>query len=165
VAVTLSLGAIETTNIILAAAAAVTAVVTAGALWAALKGVRDELWLQTFAEYTRRYNEIAKEIPAHARGTDTSYDLATLGPDERGRILNLMRAYANLCSEEHYLHKKKRIDRTTWDIWKMGIESMFEYRWFRQAWADLRTEYSAYQEFIDYFNGCYDRAEAASSER
>ncbi len=33
-----------------------------------LKGIREQLWLMTFSEYTRRYSEIMDLLPPDARG-------------------------------------------------------------------------------------------------
>jgi len=44
-----------TINQILAVAGVGTLIATTCAVWVALTGVRDQLWLQTFSEYTRRY--------------------------------------------------------------------------------------------------------------
>jgi hypothetical protein len=39
-----------------------TVAVTGGEVPFTLKGVREQLWLQMFSEYTRRYHEIVREL-------------------------------------------------------------------------------------------------------
>jgi hypothetical protein len=124
------------------------------AIWASLRGVRHQLWLQTFAEYTRRYAEIAQQIPSHARTAGGAYRLDALDEDERDRLLNLARSYINLCSEEHYLHGRGRIDPETWRLWTLGIQSMFELEWFCEAWTRLSREYAKYEAFHQFFVQC-----------
>src|SRR5690242_2133338 len=94
---------------------AITAVVSA------LRGVRAQLWLQTFSEYTRRYGEIVLELPSEARRPGGRFVFEDLDADEQGRVLNIARAYLNLCSEEYFLHSRGRIDDETWAIWRAGI--------------------------------------------
>jgi hypothetical protein len=148
-------------NEIIAIAAVGTLLVTAMAVLVTLKGVRDELWLQTFAEYTRRYVECVRELPPEARDPAADFALDALEGPERHRILNAARLYVNLCSEEHYLHDRKRIDSETWDIWALGMRDAFRLPWFRSAWRALRHEYEPYIDFCIFFDDCLRTSDPA----
>lgn len=141
-------------NDVIAIAATGTLLVTAGALVITLRGVREQLWLQTFAEYTRRYVECVRELPPEARDPAADFALDKLDGPERHRLLNAARMYVNLCSEEHYLHSKKKIDPETWDIWALGMRDAFRLPWFQAAWRALRHEYTPYREFCAFFDDC-----------
>lgn len=123
----------------------------------AIGGVRDQLWMQMFSEYTRRYSEIMEPIPFDARQSQGAYDLNILLVADRAAILNAMRRYFNLCSEELFLHSKGRIDDQLWEIWRRGIESVTVLSAFRSGWTLLRDEYSQYPEFIDFMDACSGR--------
>jgi hypothetical protein len=143
-----------------------TLIVSAVAILLSLRGVRNQLWLHTFSEYTRRYAEVVVELPPAARNPRVEFDLMKLDAGERERLLNVVRSYLNLCSEEHYLHDKHRIDHQTWGIWTTGMEDMFRLGWFRQAWDELKDEYRLYPEFREFFgNRVPASAEALASAR
>jgi hypothetical protein len=155
-----------TTSQIIAITGIATLVATAVVIYVTLKGVRDELWLQTFAEYTGRYRDYAREIPPFARDPHSTFTLADLAEGERARILNAARMYVNLCSEEHYLHSRQKIDEETWAIWTQGMRDTFEAAWFREAWASIQHEYRLYPAFCEFFEDCLgDRSRAQATSK
>jgi hypothetical protein len=149
-----------TTNQIIAVAGVATFFLTAAAILVTLKGVRDQLWLQTFSEWTRRYLDYACKLPAAARNPDGSFSLDALDAQERDDLVDAVRMYVNLCSEEHYLHSRGNIDHKTWRIWTLGMEDAFRAAWFRATWLQLRHEYRAYEDFQTFF----DQFEAAADK-
>lgn len=128
--------------------------VTAAALYATIRGMRDQLWLHTFSEYTRRYAEVVRDLPSEGRRPNSSFDIQALSDAERDRVHNAARAYLNLTSEEFFLHSRGRIDDETWSIWCAGIEQTVRLPWFRGAWADLEPEYAYVPEFGGFVNRC-----------
>jgi hypothetical protein len=116
-------------------------------VWVTLRGIREQLWLLTFSEYTRRYAEIVDMLPPDARRPGATFDFAALSPPERDRILTAMRRYLNLCSEERFLHSRGKIDATTWSIWRTGIRDTARLPCFQAAWTMLRSEYEYYTDF------------------
>jgi hypothetical protein len=141
---------------VIAIATVVGVLVAAVALFVALKGVRDQMWLQTFAEYTRRYNEIVRELPAQSRRPGSDFSLATLNQNDRDRVVNAARSYLNLCSEEFYLHSRGRIDDSTWDIWKQGMIETLRLPWMQQTWNELQEEYRYFHEFCGFIRNCIE---------
>lgn len=121
--------------------------VTGFALAMSLRSVRDQLWLQTFSEYTRRYLDILDSLPEEARVPDESLDPNELRPAERRKLLISLRRYFNLCSEEFYLRKRKRIDAETWRIWESGIQATMRLPTFRNGWTILGPEYAYFAGF------------------
>jgi hypothetical protein len=139
--------------------------VTGIAILVTLKGVRDQLWLQTFSEWTDRYLDYVRELPPSARDSASGFSLDALDGQERARILNAVRLYLNLCSEEHYLHSRGKIDDETWEIWVVGMQDAFEAKWFRSAWRELRHEYHCYEGFRVFFDDCEAAAVARRATR
>jgi hypothetical protein len=93
--------------IVVASLAAV--IVSALAIVAGLKGVRDQLRVTIFLEYTERYSKIMQNMPYMAREPGSDYELASQSEEERRRVLAVFREYLNLCSEEKWLHDQNRI--------------------------------------------------------
>ena len=127
------------------------------AIFVALRGVRDELWMITFAEYTNRYAMIMDGLPFEARRPGGNFDLDQLQPSERERVLGAMRRYLNLCSEEFYLHGRGKIDKKTWSIWKTGIRDTIRLPCFHGSWSLLRVEYDYFPDFCAFMDGLIER--------
>jgi hypothetical protein len=89
-----------TTTQWIAIASLAAVVVSAFAIFAGLKSVRDQLRITIFLEYTRRYSKIMQHMPFEAREPGGHYSLASKSEDERYRILSVFREYLNMCSEE-----------------------------------------------------------------
>jgi len=138
---------------------------SASAVVVSLKGIRDQLWLSTFATYTARYSEVMEDIPFEARDPRISFNIDKLPIQEREKVLGAVRKYANLCSEELYLHQVGRIDKKTWFIWKTGMRDTMRTSCFRRGWELVRGEYEYYpgfREMMDAFvaEGSADRLRA-----
>ena len=105
---------------LIAASAIATLAVTGVGIVVALKGVRDQLWLQMFSDYTRRYHEIVRDLPSESRDPEGTFDFESLDGAKRGDILNAVRGYLNLCSEEYYLYRRGRIEKKLGESGGMG---------------------------------------------
>jgi hypothetical protein len=127
-------------------------VVSALAIVAGLKSVRDQLRITIFLEYTKRYARIMQHMPFEAREPGGHYRMASQSKDERRLILEAFREYLNMCSEEWWLHDQGRIDQATWIIWKRGMQDTASFPSFRDAWDELRSEYYAYTDFQNFVN-------------
>jgi hypothetical protein len=154
----------STETLVLATGLATVAVTGVGVL-VTLKGVRDQLWLQMFSEYTRRYQEIVRELPSESRDPDGTFNFEQLDAREKGTVLNAARGYLNLCSEEYYLFRRGRIDKETWLIWRDGIEEVLRLPWLRQTWSLLRHEYASFQPFCAFLDGCIAAKEPLNRSR
>lgn len=115
-----------------------------------VRGLRDQLFLQTFTEYTRRYADVLDRLPFDAGRPSAEADLSRFPKEAREDFLKTMRRYFNLCWEELHLHKCKRINKATWQIWRTGIEDTLRSPHFRAAWEELRTEYTSAPDFVRF---------------
>jgi hypothetical protein len=131
-------------------------VVSALAITAGLKGVRDQMRIAIFLEYTKRYATIMRGMPYEAREPDSDYKLAKQPKEERHRVLTIFREYLNMCSEEQWLHANHRIDHATWKIWKAGMQDAASFSCFGEAWEELSREYKVYKEFSEFVTGLLD---------
>ena len=128
----------------------VSVLVAMGATAAALRGVREQLRLQVFLEFTRRYNELVLDLPEGAR--DPRVDPDTVSRIDPAALRRFARGYFNLCSEEHFLQRQKKIEPTIWSIWCSGIDNVLRLSWLRSLWGELRVEYEPYREFADFMD-------------
>jgi len=139
-----------TTDQILAVAQVAAVIVAAIAILVSLSGIRSQLWLTTFAEYTRRYSEIMEGLPFEARRPGGNFNLHALPAGERDHVLSVMRRYLNLCSEELYLRQRRQIDRATWEIWRTGMRDTRRLPCFAGVWPVLRSEYDYFPRFVSF---------------
>lgn len=126
--------------------------VTALAVFVTLRGVRDQLWLQTFTDYTKRYLDAMERFPASALRTESPVLLEAMPPEEAVQFIAAMRRFLNLCSEEFYLHLRRRIDGETWRVWRAGIATAMGRPTFRSGWTVLAGEYSYFPEFQSFMS-------------
>lgn len=70
-------------NVIVAGTAVAGVAATVVGLVVTVSGVRNQLWLQTYAEYTKRYGEILDALPFDARRPGSSFDIEALPIEDR----------------------------------------------------------------------------------
>jgi hypothetical protein len=139
-------------ELVIALASGVSAAAALITIFVLLKGVRDQLWMITFAVYTGRYMDAMDRLPSEAHRPGGDFRLDSLSQAARESALGGMRRYFNLCSEEFYLKSKRKIDRDTWKIWETGIHDTIRLPCFRETWSELRVEYSFYEEFTSFID-------------
>jgi len=139
-------------------------IAAAVSVWVQLRGIQNQMWLNTFTEYTRRYDEAMTTMPFEARGIGVPVEVNGLSDDLRKSVLTAMRRYFNLCSEERYLHQRGRIDSKTWNIWKTGIRDSACGPFFASAWRCLAAEYEFYPDFRDFMNDLVKGQESRVTE-
>lgn len=133
---------------------AVTAIATiAGAIAVLfqLHWLRQQIKLQNYADYTKRYAEIVLHFPEDVNQGD--FKLSKRSKDYN-QTMRYMRAYFDLCFEEWDLKRRQLIDLETWKIWEGGMITAFAKGAFQQAWKvikDSNTEYcSEFENFVNF---------------
>lgn len=118
-----------------------------------LRKLNQQLTLQYFADYTKRYQEIIQQFPEDVNEAGIKID------KDRGDYQTTMRAmrmYCDLCYEEWYLNKRGFIDSQIWEEWRCGMDKAFSKSAFQQAWAIVvrDTRYGAeFERFIAQLGG------------
>jgi hypothetical protein len=84
---------------------------------------------------TDRYRQLVAELPVWVFFDD---DLA---PEQRDVVndpetLSAFYRYFDLCNEQAFLHRQRRIDAATWEEWLDGIATNVRREAFRYAWED-----------------------------
>lgn len=127
-----------------------------------LKGIRDQLRLTTFIEYTARYSRVMEDVPFEARDPHGAFDLDGRPEEERQQLLGAVRKYANLCSEELHLQSTGRLEKDTWTVWKTGIRDTMRTPCFGRGWELIREEYEYYPEFREMMDQFANQSQAST---
>ena len=111
---------------------------------------RQQMKLNFFAEYTKRYQEIYLNLPYNINEPD--FDFTKLNPEVKEKTIRYMRAYFDLCSEEYFLHLDGKIDEKVWEEWEEGIEYTFSKRAFQDSWHIVNLDGKFYKKFVKWIN-------------
>ena len=126
-------------------------VVAAVAIWIQIRKLNEQLMLQHFADYTKRYQEIVLQFPENIN--EATFVLES-HPDY-SRTMRHMRAYFDLCFEEWYLNQRKLLDNEIWNVWESGMETALSKSAFKQAWAKIKNDTnfgSAFEQYVERLN-------------
>lgn len=102
-----------------------------------------QMKLQSFSEYTKRYQEINMHMPLDIYNHDFNID--SLEESQQSELLRNMRAYFDLCSEEYYLGKNDLIENYIWAQWKSGMAMSMKSPAYQRSW-EIISKHSAYDE-------------------
>lgn len=119
-------------------------------VWKQTQKLSDQLMLQNFSDYTKRYQEIILNFPEDINEPAFTFDRR----DDYAKTMRYMRAYLDLCYEEWLLNQRKLIDGQIWVIWSGGMKTAFSKQAFRQAWVIVKNDTrfgSEFELFIDAF--------------
>jgi hypothetical protein len=84
---------------------------------------------------TDRYRQLVAELPVWAFFDDD------LTPEQHAvvndpKTLSSFYRYFDLCNEQAFLHRQRRLDTATWEEWLDGIVTNVRREAFRHAWED-----------------------------
>ena len=136
---------------------AVTVLVTAAGVavvYLQLRTLSQQIKLQHFSDYTKRYQEIILHFPEDIN--ESNFVLA--GREDYNQTMRYMRAYFDLSYEEWELSQKKLIAPAFWGTWKSGIEFALSKPAFQQGWQVIRRDTRYGPEFEDFVDRCVNRA-------
>ncbi len=113
-----------------------------------VKMFNNQLKLNFFAEYTKRYQEIILNLPESINESD--FEFSKLSEEDRNKTLRYMRIYFDLCSEEYDLWMAGYIEERIWKNWKEGIEYAFSKKAYRDAWNIIELDTYYYPDFTKW---------------
>jgi len=111
---------------------------------------RQQMKLNFFAEYTKRYQEIYLNLPYNINEPD--FDFTKLDNKVKEKTIRYMRAYFDLCSEEYFLFLSGKISKKVWHEWEEGIEYTFSKKAFKAAWVIVHLDSRFYGKFVKWIN-------------
>jgi hypothetical protein len=134
-------------NLFIAIATFLGVAVAIVAIWIQIHKLNQQLMLQHFADYTKRYQEIILEFPE-----DINEDKFKLIAKRKNysKTMRYMRAYFDLCFEEWYLNERKLIDADVWEVWKGGMKAAMSKTVFQQAWIKIKADSDFGMDFQVY---------------
>lgn len=100
-------------------------------VWRQTEKLTQQLTLQNYSDYTKRYQEIILNFPENVNDPTFSLQICT----DKDKTMRYMRAYFDLCFEEWDLHSRKLIEDETWSVWNDGIKKALSKQSFVQAWG------------------------------
>lgn len=119
-----------------------------------LRALSQQVKLQHYSDYTKRYQEIALKFPEEVNRKDFSL----VGREDYDKTMRYMRAYFDLCFEEWDLNNKQLIEPTFWSVWKGGMAFALTKPAFQQAWSIIRRDSSFGAEFEAFVDQCINAA-------
>ena len=82
----------------------------------------------------QQYRNLAMQIPVDALiGKPTP-------KEKKAEVREIIYNYLDLCNEQVYLRKKKRIRKVRWKDWSEGIKENLEKPAFREVWEEVKKE-------------------------
>ncbi len=119
---------------IISCVVAVVALVLSGcSIYMSKKSAKEQLKLNFFIEYTKRYQEITIKILS----------------DKQNEIC-YQRLYIDLCSEEYYLKSRGHLPVEIWELWLDGMRLSVKNASLQNAWRQYGGLYN--DEFAAFFS-------------
>ena len=81
--------------------------------------------------FAREYRELAATLPTKALLGEE------LSEDEHKQHFDEFYHYFDLCNEQVFLNKKKRVRHSTWQFWLDGMKSNFSRPAFKRSWKEV----------------------------
>lgn len=134
----------NTTDIIAISAILVTILVNAFQI----KQNTKQLKLQFFSEYTSRYQNILLNLPVNIFSEE--FQIKKLNPEDQQSMYKYLRMYFDLCSEEFYLSREKKVAQKVWKEWEQGILYNFKIKHINEALIHCGIRPEFYTDFVSY---------------
>jgi hypothetical protein len=58
--------------------------------------------------------------------------------DEKSELREIIYNYLDLCNEQTYLRRKKRISKNRWEDWNVGIKNNLSKPTFKVVWNEIK---------------------------
>ena len=129
-------------------------VVALVAVWLQMRKMNQQLTIQHFADYTKRYQEIILRFPEDVN-TPTFQVNGHAGYES---LMRNMRAYFDLSFEEWYLNSRGLIDARIWSVWQGGMRAAMSKTAFRQAWSIVKEDTHFGPEFEAFLDELRSRS-------
>jgi len=121
-----------------------------GVIWIQTEKLSEQLLMQHFSDYTKRYQEIILQFPEDIN----KKEFVLRGRDDYEKTMRHMRAYIDLCYEEWYLNRRGLIDPEIWRIWEAGVQTAFSKPAFKQAWEIVKSDSNFGKQFEAFIEKC-----------
>lgn len=124
------------------------------ALYLQFRKMNQQLQLQQFADYTKRYQDIVYRFPENINEAGFNYE--NLSADEFRLVMRNMRSYFDLSFEEWHLNRNGYLNRDSWTVWRGGMKTAMSKAAFQQAWQRIRKDTAFGDEFERFIDSLAD---------
>ena len=101
-------------------------------------GQRRSLAQSSFEDgLVKEYRELIRAIPVDVLLGKHFREIASR--DKRESVRETIFNYLDLCNEQIYLRKKRRIRRSTWQEWAVGISLNLKLPMFLEVWEEVKS--------------------------
>ncbi len=118
-----------------------------------LRMARSLVSAQFEQQFNERYRLVIARVPLESMlGESSVYDPSN---DAQQQVRRAFYDYFELCEEQLFYKDSGKVSNSTWNEWRVGIESNFMLPAFRSAWEDLSAacpeQFSNLRILIDEF--------------
>lgn len=111
---------------------------------------------ELFKEFNERYNSLNEDLRSIASETKFEDLITLVSKTVEGKTLDLVLIdYFNLCAEEYYWKKRKRIGSEIWNAWHEGMIYYYKFPAVKELWRrECETGWRSYylNKGEDFFN-------------
>ena len=104
---------------------------------------KDKMNKELFTEFNARYDKLNDSLYIIIAKYKTINEL-----ENDSKLKNDLIDYFNLCAEEYYWHKKKRIDKIIWEAWSDGMNDWYKDPVIKEAWEKEISEFGCRSYYI-----------------
>jgi len=112
-----------------------------------LRGVRKQIQVTTYLEYTKRFEDTMRPLARLLRKYKGKYKLGEIESEDARELHELIGSYISIIASEYHLQRGGHIDRETWHMWSYGLTDMFENPLVREVWFEVKEKYTAVRGF------------------
>jgi hypothetical protein len=102
-----------------------------------LRKLSQQITLQNFSDYTKRYQSIILHFPEDVNVSDF-----------------VLKGRADYDQTMRYLHRNKLIDLKIWSVWRSGIATALSKPSFQQAWQIVKADTRFGPDFEAFMDQC-----------
>ena len=120
------------------------------------KIAHQKLEKELFTEFNKRYDELNDSLML-LEGISTVEQLkSTSSLIANKSMYNILIDYFNLCAEQYYWKKNKRISAEIWTAWHQGMNDYYKkYEVLRKVWAEETKDEQYQSYYLNKKNGFF----------
>lgn len=114
----------------------------------------DTMRKELFTEFNKRYSELNEGLAKSIKVTSLEELQSEFHKDE---IKESIQDYFDLCAEQYYWKRKKRIDDEIWNSWQAGMKSWYNNSpVMRELWKDQIATYGRESFYLKGTDSFFD---------
>ena len=115
-----------------------------------LRGVKNQIQVSAYLEYTKRFSEVYRPMRRALRKYEGIQSIKELSPDEFHDLRERVGSYFGLLASEFHLYKQGYIDQVTWQVWSEGVPRVVGNPLVYEFWLELKQVFAAVEGFESF---------------